>query len=620
MPRTTKKKKTTKASVAAAILAKKKKKVISTPRKKKNIANAAAKKKAANKKNTVSPKTMTKKKKTIASKKKASPKTKGKAKSPASKRKAKSPASNKKKAVKKKKTPSPKKKTKKKKGGEEEEDDDEKKDGDKEKKEGDVYHVRHKSHVVKVERLLLSDALAQGNMEGWSEARKRAYQLKDHNPNAYYYRFNDPGEAQGNGAWKKDEIKQFLKRLKQLGANGQWGIFAMGVSGRVGYQCSNFYRKLVEKGDIKDPNYVLGKDGKYRFLHKKGKNFGKPKRPRIVDPQFSSYKARVKKEIILPPRKPAELKKSTGKHHHGLWLYKAVKVDGRNYKVGDRVWLSKEEEDEDEEEEEEEEETENRGSSSSSSSSSSSKKKKKESTTTTTTTTTTSTPTKAITYESILNNTKSKKNAKENMPAEILRITQIKGQDKDGKEQWIPTIHCRKMYTLKQLQAMDDLQECFNEGKRKYHEKEIFDTFEEIQVNALRIAGKLKCGPFSRRQPKDKNLFFGRFLVSFEAKQVFHRTGPAGDLLSFSNLNAQIRQVLKKRKRAVEVAAWNEYKKQEKERKAKEEKEFQRAAKEADRKRRKSARKASEGESLYEKERKKNISRNQEFLKNLGLG
>ena len=71
-----------------------------------------------------------------------------------------------------------------------------------------------------------------------------------------------------NFPWKKDEIKQFLKRLKQLGANGQWGIFAMGVSGRVGYQCSNFYRKLVEKGDIKDPNYVLGKDGKYRFLQK----------------------------------------------------------------------------------------------------------------------------------------------------------------------------------------------------------------------------------------------------------------------------------------------------------------------------------------------------------------
>ena len=176
-------------------------------------------------------------------------------------------------------------------------------------------------------------------MKGWSEARKRAYQLKGQNPNAYYYRFNDVGEAQGNGAWTKAEVKKFLKRLKEVGANGQWGIFAMGVPGRVGYQCSNFYRKLVEKGDIKDPNYVIGEDGKARYLHKKGKC--KPKRPRNLNPQYSM---KTSKEIVLPPRKPAELKKSTGKHHHGLWLYKAVKVDGRLYKVGDRVWLSKKKE------------------------------------------------------------------------------------------------------------------------------------------------------------------------------------------------------------------------------------------------------------------------------------
>ena len=44
-----------------------------------------------------------------------------------------------------------------------------------------------------------------------------------------------------------------------------------------------------------------------------------------------------------------------------------------------------------------------------------------------------------------------------------------------------------------------------------------------------------------------------------------------------------------------------------------------RAVKEAGRKRRKSPRKTSQSESVYEKERKKNISRNQEFLKNLGL-
>lgn len=36
-------------------------------------------------------------------------------------------------------------------------------------------------------------------MEGWSSARIRAYKLIDTNPNAYYYRFNKPGEKQGKG-------------------------------------------------------------------------------------------------------------------------------------------------------------------------------------------------------------------------------------------------------------------------------------------------------------------------------------------------------------------------------------------------------------------------------------
>ena len=538
MPRSTTRKKAT-----SKIVASKKKRVIATPRKRK--ATRATAKKGA-KKIASTPKTTSKRKAASQSK-----------------------ASSSKKTASKKKATSSKSKTQ------------------KEPKEGDTYHVRHRSHVVKVDRLLLSDALAQGNMKGWSEARKRAYQLKDQNPNAYYYRFNDIGEAQGNGSWTKAEVKKFLKRLKEVGANGQWGIFAMGVPGRVGYQCSNFYRKLVEKGDIKDPNYVIGEDGKARYLHKKGKC--KPKRPRNLNPQFST---KTPKEIVLPPRKPAELKKSTGKHHHGLWLYKAVKVDGRLYKVGDRVWLSKKEGEDDK------------------SNARDSKVKK-------TGTSKGDEESKTITYESILNSS-IKGRMEENLPAEILRITQVKGK-KDGKEQWIPTICCRKMYTLQQLKKKEELQECFAEDKRKYYDKEIFDTFEEIQVDALRIAGKLKCGPFSRRIPKEKDVFFGRFLVSFDAKQLFHRTGQAGDLLSFSNLNSQIRQVIKKRKRAIELKAWNEYKREEEKRKSKEEKEFQKAAKEAGRKRRKSPRKTSQSESVYEKERKKNISRNQEFLKNLGL-
>ena len=58
----------------------------------------------------------------------------------------------------------------------------------------------------RVPRLRLDDALKQLStgdldkaMEGWSEARVRAYRLIQENPNAYYYRFNAPGEQQRNG-------------------------------------------------------------------------------------------------------------------------------------------------------------------------------------------------------------------------------------------------------------------------------------------------------------------------------------------------------------------------------------------------------------------------------------
>jgi hypothetical protein len=105
--------------------------------------------------------------------------------------------------------------------------------------------------------------------EGWSQARIRAYQMIDQNPNSYYYRFNAPGEVQRKGQWDEEERKIFFKRLEELGANGQWGIFAMKVPGRVGYQCSNFYRLLVETNEIQDPNYVLDAKGKAHYLFDK---------------------------------------------------------------------------------------------------------------------------------------------------------------------------------------------------------------------------------------------------------------------------------------------------------------------------------------------------------------
>merc|ERR1719188_960843 len=51
-------------------------------------------------------------------------------------------------------------------------------------------------------RLLLNDALKNvGSMEGWSEARKKAWTNRKKSPNAYFYRFNVPGQPQAGGKW-----------------------------------------------------------------------------------------------------------------------------------------------------------------------------------------------------------------------------------------------------------------------------------------------------------------------------------------------------------------------------------------------------------------------------------
>ena len=83
----------------------------------------------------------------------------------------------------------------------------------------------------------LDDAVANAaGMEGWSEARIRAYQSMENKPNTYFYRFNAPGETQKNGPWSREEGELFMNRLNEVGADGQWGIFSMSIPGRVGYQ------------------------------------------------------------------------------------------------------------------------------------------------------------------------------------------------------------------------------------------------------------------------------------------------------------------------------------------------------------------------------------------------
>ena len=91
---------------------------------------------------------------------------------------------------------------------------------------------------------------------GWSDARVKAFMHRESNPNAYYYRFNDLGEEQHTGQWTQQEHDNFMDLIKD-GVDYRWGILSIKVPGRVGYQCSNYYRLLIERGVIKDPNYEI---------------------------------------------------------------------------------------------------------------------------------------------------------------------------------------------------------------------------------------------------------------------------------------------------------------------------------------------------------------------------
>lgn len=149
--------------------------------------------------------------------------------------------------------------------GEEEEDEDVK---EKKKKKKKKNYARFK--------LKLDDALAKKDTkEGWSPARIIAFNAENENLNAYLYRFNPNNEIQKNGKWTQEETELFLKRVdefKQLhgGSIQKWGLFSQTIPGRVGYQCANFYRSLIKKGTIKDPDYYI-QGGQVKHVFGRGK-------------------------------------------------------------------------------------------------------------------------------------------------------------------------------------------------------------------------------------------------------------------------------------------------------------------------------------------------------------
>eukprot|EP01087_Luapelamoeba_hula_P021077 TRINITY_DN729_c5_g1_i3.p1 TRINITY_DN729_c5_g1~~TRINITY_DN729_c5_g1_i3.p1 ORF type:complete len:649 (-),score=122.26 TRINITY_DN729_c5_g1_i3:149-1909(-) len=96
----------------------------------------------------------------------------------------------------------------------------------------------------------------------WSEARKQAWKLQDSNENAYYFRFNAPGEMARTGPWTEQEREVFFQvwrdycgvdldlnnEFSQAACRVQWGLFSKLMPGRVGYQCSYFYHSLFSRG------------------------------------------------------------------------------------------------------------------------------------------------------------------------------------------------------------------------------------------------------------------------------------------------------------------------------------------------------------------------------------
>eukprot|EP01091_Cochliopodium_minus_P014530 TRINITY_DN4947_c0_g1_i1.p1 TRINITY_DN4947_c0_g1~~TRINITY_DN4947_c0_g1_i1.p1 ORF type:complete len:623 (+),score=220.02 TRINITY_DN4947_c0_g1_i1:30-1898(+) len=85
----------------------------------------------------------------------------------------------------------------------------------------------------------------------WSEKRKKAYLKREKNPNSYYFRYKDPNEEIRKGPFTQMEKEAFIHRLKEVGPQN-WGIFSRMIEGRVGYQCSNFYKYLVSRGEIEE--------------------------------------------------------------------------------------------------------------------------------------------------------------------------------------------------------------------------------------------------------------------------------------------------------------------------------------------------------------------------------
>ncbi|KAG0215233.1 hypothetical protein BGX33_001332 [Mortierella sp. NVP41] len=107
----------------------------------------------------------------------------------------------------------------------------------------------------------MEDVFTHAQVSTWSEVRIKTWENRRTNTEGFYYRFVDPTEGQQNGPWSAKSTQEFMVRLEEWKARGirigtSWGIFSMKVSHKAGYQCSSYYRKLLETKKLTDPAYA----------------------------------------------------------------------------------------------------------------------------------------------------------------------------------------------------------------------------------------------------------------------------------------------------------------------------------------------------------------------------
>ncbi|KAF9125082.1 hypothetical protein BGW39_007660 [Mortierella sp. 14UC] len=107
----------------------------------------------------------------------------------------------------------------------------------------------------------MEDVFSHAQVRTWSEVRIKTWEHRRTNVEGFYYRFVDPTEGQQNGPWSAKSAQEFMVRLEEWKQRGirigtSWGIFSMKVSHKAGYQCSSYYRKLLETKKLTDPAYA----------------------------------------------------------------------------------------------------------------------------------------------------------------------------------------------------------------------------------------------------------------------------------------------------------------------------------------------------------------------------